>query len=483
MPIFSRRRHRGEEQTDSLSDSEGRISRHSSIQGPYRSNEPASPSFPVYSPVEETSPASQVYSRALFSLGNGFGISNVAGDTSRPKEHIRDGALIGDVGYMNTSAGTFDFCFNIFLSSNHPIQPEELPENFSPFRPMPTKEDIVIVKDFFPPHSALASEGIDIARTTDTPLKVEFSVAAPEGAILILPKGAMREELIDPTVLHPYIKEHAVSWYQYFNGSNDHTKHTYPIPNGTIWIITGVDLTDSWAMATMQNRTDNPKRGSVKIIYDEENPDVFQDEGFNFPPEYRKKQLSDDSRVPIFIRVLAVALTPSEWTKHIAYIPEDYSQAYGALSIPDSRLRSRMNRLWMRIRASLNDIPSKPSERCFFHPSIVLLHILLFNDTTGSVGIVGDEVWCTQLQKKLLTHPEVVQLVRRIIDKFEVVNSDGIIRFVPKRKESESGIESQKRKGLTAYVSYVKPWSSKTTKSDSQARYLRNMQKVLSISK
>ena len=49
-----------------------------------------------------------------------------------PRSNQREGVSIGDVGII-TSDGGFDFLFNACLPAEHPNNPDELPEGFSPF--------------------------------------------------------------------------------------------------------------------------------------------------------------------------------------------------------------------------------------------------------------------------------------------------------------------------------------------------------------
>lgn len=63
--------------------------------------------------------------------------------------------------------------------------------------------------------------------------QADFETSERSGAILVLPAGASREELVGPSKIYPYVKKHAISWYQYYNGDSD-GESTVRIPNGTI---------------------------------------------------------------------------------------------------------------------------------------------------------------------------------------------------------------------------------------------------------
>ncbi|KAF8972483.1 hypothetical protein BDZ97DRAFT_1781237 [Flammula alnicola] len=304
----------------SSSDSEGSISRHSSIQGPYREGM-SDTSFPVYRTVETPDREAETYARSLLPLGNGFGLYNIEGNLARPKEHLEQGALIGDVGYILPS-DVFDFCFNVFCPLNHAIQPHKLPQN--------------------------------------------FSVAYPE--------------------------EQAVAWYQYFNGDSESTCEL-PTANGTIWIVTGVDRVKSWALATFPAEgTGTSNSGKyTRFTYDGDSDKVWEwnSKGKN-RPRFRLGSFSDSTLGPIFIRVLAVALSPSQWSSHVRYVPPNSSLGVHAWAL----------QALARIRGSAKPTSESPEKsQCFFYPSIILLHILLLTDPSAVVGIVADSVWLSQLSE------------------------------------------------------------------------------------
>lgn len=58
-----------------------------------------------------------------------------------PVEYQKRGIGIGDVGII-TDYGAFDYLFNIRLPQNHPINPEDIPEDFYPLHPPLSIADI-----------------------------------------------------------------------------------------------------------------------------------------------------------------------------------------------------------------------------------------------------------------------------------------------------------------------------------------------------
>lgn len=120
--------------------------------------------------VASPSPKSHLYARSLLSSGNGFGLYVPNGGQGRPQGHL-DGkvALLGDVGQIDPN-GFFDFSFNIFFDANHPIQWEELPQNFRPISPSLGADESVHTPNFLTPGTVLASDGIKVSRLSTAPL-------------------------------------------------------------------------------------------------------------------------------------------------------------------------------------------------------------------------------------------------------------------------------------------------------------------------
>lgn len=75
-----------------------------------------------------------------------------------PPEYQKKGVAIGDVGRV-TPEGVFDFFFNIYLPDGHPINGNDVPDDFSPLQPYMSKD---IVKLDFDPGSYVAAPSIEV---------------------------------------------------------------------------------------------------------------------------------------------------------------------------------------------------------------------------------------------------------------------------------------------------------------------------------
>lgn len=179
--------------------------------------------------------------------------------------------------------------------------------------------------------------------------QVQFQTSAREGAVLVLPTGATREELVNPTRLYSYVRDNATSWYQYYNGDSE-TDTVFPIANGTIFIVIGVDRAQSWATATFpgRNMTMSTKKKHLKFEYNETKGKFPWEDDNGFNVGYKVKQLVDDKHGAIFLRMMVVALSPLKWAENVAYIQPDVVPRYLALSDPRMDIQSRLRKFLRR---------------------------------------------------------------------------------------------------------------------------------------
>ncbi|KAJ7126726.1 hypothetical protein C8R44DRAFT_701466 [Mycena epipterygia] len=73
----------------------------------------------------------EIYCNQLQQKGRGFPLYVPDPQISLPEEYRQQGVAIGDVGSI-TPEGIFDFYFNIYLSPDHPINVNHVPQDFVP---------------------------------------------------------------------------------------------------------------------------------------------------------------------------------------------------------------------------------------------------------------------------------------------------------------------------------------------------------------
>jgi len=96
------------------------------------------------------------------------------------------------------------------------------------------------------------------------PEEFVFQSPATEGAIVVLPHGTYRYDLIGTRSVKRYVSKHIVSWYHYILDD----LHC-DIDNGDVRVVIGCDKTDQWGVATFSNCSETielnfqPRMGST----------------------------------------------------------------------------------------------------------------------------------------------------------------------------------------------------------------------------
>ncbi|KAJ7145160.1 hypothetical protein C8R43DRAFT_552304 [Mycena crocata] len=226
----------------------------------------------VASPVGEAYSESEIYCNQLLRRKRGFPLYDPGPQRNLPEEYQRNGIAIGDVGRV-TPDGIFDFFFNIYLPADHPINDNDVPEDFAPLQAYVRKD--VLHVDFEPGNyvSAPSVQRLDLDMTecvcgssncsvvdhrSGFPgREFMFNCEAPRGAVLALPHGAQLQKLENLENIRCYVSQHAESWYRYVNGARGRG-----LSNGALYLITGCEKAPSWGMATFQNA-----REEFQLVY------------------------------------------------------------------------------------------------------------------------------------------------------------------------------------------------------------------------
>ncbi|KAJ7285284.1 hypothetical protein C8J57DRAFT_1120454, partial [Mycena rebaudengoi] len=175
------------------------------------------------------------YCSQLLRQGRGFPLY-VPGPPG-PEEYRRHGVSIGDVGTVTPEG--FDFFFNIYLPSDHPIN-AHVPENFSPL-PRYAPEDIAHL-DFDPGNYVSTPSVQELQQFPGGDFR--FGCLGPKGAVLTLPHGSSLNKLRNLNGVRSYVACHADSWYKFVNGPRGRD-----LENGSLYLITGYEKCPSWGMA------------------------------------------------------------------------------------------------------------------------------------------------------------------------------------------------------------------------------------------
>ena len=181
---------------------------------------------------------------------------------------LYDQVQVGDVGYVRE--GYFVCLFNALLSADDHAQVHGVPEGFVPLNIGPAnirtlnlfKGDYcsstvtvtvdhgpsfqaAYVTSYYPAqHRSDTMDDSDPDEGTNTSLKCR---RRSEGAFLSLPFDGVKKDVIRTRYFEAYIRQHCDSWLE-FAITNDHN-----VRLEDIILVTGCDLTSSWAMAAFVN--------------------------------------------------------------------------------------------------------------------------------------------------------------------------------------------------------------------------------------
>ncbi|KIM91599.1 hypothetical protein PILCRDRAFT_57789 [Piloderma croceum F 1598] len=192
---------------------------------------------------------SDVYARQLFPKKYGIPLFIPEPNGNLPPDYHDQGASIGDVGTV-TSDGSFSFVFNICTPSDNPVNCNGVPEGFKQVSLLPGE---IFHTNMFPPASDVSSASVrKVGLNTGGALNLAngFTSALSEAAILALPSGASRQDLLDINKFRGHAIENAIRWYEFVNGNLGREA-----PNGSLYLVTGCDKSTTWGIASVAGAT------------------------------------------------------------------------------------------------------------------------------------------------------------------------------------------------------------------------------------
>lgn len=166
--------------------------------------------------------------------------------------------------------------------------------------------------------------------------QVDFETSATSSVALVLPTGASREEFISPSRIYLYVKEHAVSE----DASN------VGVLNSHLYAVIGVDRANCWSTAVFPESRGRSSTHRLGFKYIEGNPKLYWEDDGQRIVQYRTKQLPDGTLGAVFIRLMAVALSPGTWSENVAYTSPELVPFYKVLPTIKTGLHER---LWSMI--------------------------------------------------------------------------------------------------------------------------------------
>jgi len=182
--------------------------------------------------------------------------------------------------------------------------------------------------------------------------EVKFESYAREGAVLVLPEGVTREDLVESHKLHSYLKEQASDWYQFTNAYSD-VPLLVPQVNSTLFVVTGIDRAKIWNIAHFPPDQSELSRPTVfHYTQDQESGRSWESKNKTRMDWSDEMATNAEGKFPsaIFFRGISIALSHAAWTHGISPIPISYLPVYFVPSVPAYGKRADIERLIQRLR-------------------------------------------------------------------------------------------------------------------------------------
>jgi len=172
----------------------------------------------------------------------------------------------------------------------------------------------------------------------------EFTVEtiAREGAILVLPDGASREDLVSTSNLTKYIEKHALDWHNFM--FKQAPTSASMIPNGSLYLVTGCDKSRSWSTVAIPSGL-GYAGDKIQMTFKK---DWWMSNDLARTNTLRKGE-EGDKNFAVILRGIRISLSNRVWSTHLHYEPPDGAAYYQSLSTPILGLRSRLFR-WKEMR-------------------------------------------------------------------------------------------------------------------------------------
>ncbi|KAK6988722.1 hypothetical protein R3P38DRAFT_2573169, partial [Favolaschia claudopus] len=193
---------------------------------------------------DDTFSDSDIYCRQMMRQKRGFPLYDPEPRRTLAQAYQDRGVTIGDVGRI-TPDGAFDFFFNVYLPADHPINNNNVPDDFYPLPPF---ESVDVYDQSYRSGNHVSTSSV---QRLDPDLfpggQFILECQPPQGAVLTLPHGSHVQKLENLQGLREYAAANAENWFKYINGPRGRGL------NGSIYVITGCEKSPSWGLATFHS--------------------------------------------------------------------------------------------------------------------------------------------------------------------------------------------------------------------------------------
>ncbi|KAK7054018.1 hypothetical protein R3P38DRAFT_2501095, partial [Favolaschia claudopus] len=386
---------------------------------------------------------SEVYCLQMLRQKRGFPLYEPAPQISLHEAYRSRGISIGDVGRV-TQDGIFDFFFNIFLSSEDPVNANETPEGFMPLA-MYQPKDVFHLYHAPGSHvstSTVARQDVGVSSDIVPDNGFIFRCDVTQGAVLALPHSTHLQKLQNIGTVQCYAARHAASWYEHVNGPRGRE-----LKNGELYLVTGHERTVSWGMASYH------KSNCDFRLKFQENTDRYRWSGVvgQDNPSKRKCYNPSSTNVSppnhtVFLHGLSISLKQGLWDMLFGTVSVETS------SIPDfyvhfDRLRGsgvdskRRLPWWSRLfrtagrpgaepqRAISNQGPEAilaefPRNSKISNPGKLMNEYILSKSPDTNVALTHDDDWCDILGDTSDIQT-LADFLRQVEDRFTLCTENG----------------------------------------------------------
>ncbi|KAJ7107097.1 hypothetical protein C8R44DRAFT_744959 [Mycena epipterygia] len=387
---------------------------------------------------------SQTQSAPIMRKGRGFPLYDPQPQPNLPEEYRRRGISIGDVGSV-TPEGIFDFYFNVYLPSDHPINENHVPDNFVQL-PFYSGRD-TIHQDHHPgEHCSTVSVreiGHGFLSGQFPAQEFRFNCVGPSGAVLALPHGSHFEKLKNLDSLRRYAAEHADNWYRYINGDRGRE-----LENGSLYLITGCEKSQSWGIASFQHVADEFSLAFELTTDGDDAAPLLQHCWQRGTPAFTKNSAPMPSNgirprnQTTFIQGFKIALGPGIWARIFGQTEVSEFVDFGSNSgsnsggfVPYSSQNSQFSWTLGIFRGSSSTSGQKR------HGDTILQDISPPEAPQAEVLIAHDDDWSDILDHDgSAPNSDQVQVEHEIAERFSLMEENGAVFLVPNAGPEEDRV-------------------------------------------
>ncbi|KAF5323802.1 hypothetical protein D9619_012966 [Psilocybe cf. subviscida] len=385
--------------------------------------------FPKLLQTQSSISDAESYTRSLIMLGHGVPLWRPRGNLVAPSEYLRHGPQIGDIMHI-TREGVYQFVINIFCRHDEPINSKmDMQGQYQPLTLDPS--EVTRVENYWKPGAVITSTGVVAVKQCDTPLTINFKSTAKEGALLVLPEGASREDITSTKRFHKYVQRWAPHWYRHLG-----------LSNGSIFLVTGCDKASDFACATFFS-DDEPREIDMDYVRHENDEYPWNNQGRARAHYYRHSDAESDvgstsimpehtQRFCVFIRGMRIALSSAVWSSYNTSTIAQNSVAYTNVLHKPPLLGHATDSLLVRLHCRTRE----ELHLQIFHPIFALGPDLFHKHPKASTVIVNDSDWSMLTREGHGDWTHMKTLIDKFYQHFVVVEENGVV-FLSRRTQPD----------------------------------------------